>query len=249
VLRLDEIESLVELLVTLSDPKGHGLVYAALDPAVERFLALGEEDRLGFKDALDKFVRTYSFLSQVVSFGDTKLERDYRYCRALAACLRDKVSIERLDLGSEVELSHLRNEVTFTGSLALAADSGEVKSIFGEGTGKQHDPDVEPLSRIIEILNERFGLTLGEGDQLLFDQFEEDWASDPELAAQAQNNTIENFKLVFDPRFINTIVTRMDSNEAIFKQILDDDEARALIGEYYLRKVYERLRRHDNGGS
>ncbi len=49
-----------------TEPKDHGQVYALLDPAVERFQALDEEDRLGFKDALDKFVRTYSFLSQVV---------------------------------------------------------------------------------------------------------------------------------------------------------------------------------------
>lgn len=52
------------------------------------FEALNEEDRLGFLDALHKFVRTYSFLSQVVSFGDAKLERDYIYCRALASRLR-----------------------------------------------------------------------------------------------------------------------------------------------------------------
>src|SRR6266545_4626517 len=112
VLRPQEIDQVVALLVTISDPKEHGLVYSALDPAGERFKALDEEDRLDFKDALDKFCRTYAFLAQVVSFGETKLERDYLYCRALAACLRDKVMIERLDLGSEVELSHLRNEIT-----------------------------------------------------------------------------------------------------------------------------------------
>ena len=37
-------------------------------------------------------MRTYSFLSQVVSFGDSKLERDYLYCRALAARLRDQLA-------------------------------------------------------------------------------------------------------------------------------------------------------------
>jgi type I restriction enzyme R subunit len=242
VLRPDEIESVVALLVMMSDPKEHGLVYSALDPAVERFRELRQEDQLDFKDALDKFVRTYAFLAQVVSFAETKLERDYLYCRALAACLRDKATIERLDLGSEVELSHLRNEITFSGPLSLAANSGEVKAIFGEGTGKVHEPDIEPLSQIIEVLNERFGLKLGEADQLFFDQFEEDWAADPKLAAQANNNTLDNFKLVFDPKFLNTIVTRMDSNEAIFKKILDDDDFRAVLADYYLRRIYARLR-------
>ncbi len=39
----------------------------------------------------------YSFLSQIVSFGETIWERDYVYCRALASNLRDETTIERLD--------------------------------------------------------------------------------------------------------------------------------------------------------
>jgi type I restriction enzyme R subunit len=242
VLRADEIENTVALLVAIRDPKQHGQVYAALAPAVERFNALDEDERLGFKDALDKFVRTYSFLSQIVAFGNPELERDYLYCRALAACLRDAATVTKLDLGSEVELSHLRNEITYEGSLSAAADTGEVKSLFGEGRGKQHEPVVEPLSQIIQVLNDRFGLNLDDTDQLLFDQFEETWTADPELAEQARNNTLENFRLVFDPKFLNTIVTRMDANEAIFKQVLDDHDFREVLSDFYLRKVYARIR-------
>jgi hypothetical protein len=94
----------VVLLLTITDPRQHGKVYAILDVAVERFRALEEHDRVGFKDALNKFVRTYAFLSQIVTFTDSKLERDYTYCRALASKLRDETTIERLDLGTEVEL-------------------------------------------------------------------------------------------------------------------------------------------------
>ena len=243
VLRADEVEATVALLITLTDAKDHGRVYALLDPAIDRFNALDEEDRLGFKDALDKFVRTYAFIAQIITFGETKLERDYMYCRALATCLRDASTIERLDLGSEVELTHLRTEATFEGSLALIADTGEIKTIFGDGAGKKHEPDIEPLSTIINLLNERYGTNLGEADQLLFDQFEETWAADDDLAAQARNNTLDNFRLVFDPKFLNTVVSRMDSNEAIFKRILDDDDFRELLADFYLKKMYQRLRR------
>jgi type I restriction enzyme R subunit len=241
VLRPEEIERAVAVLVTIADPKAHGQVYAALDPAVERFWALSEEDRLGFKDALDRFVRIYSFLSQVVSFGDTKLERDYLYCRALAACLRDAATVERLDLGSEVALSHLRNEVTFEGSVGLSAEAGEVTTFTGDAIGKRHEPELEPLSKIIEVLNERFGMKLGEADQHFFDAFEETWVADPDLVSQARENTLENFSLMFDRKFMNTIVTRMDDNEAIFKQVLDDQEFRQALLDFYVRKVYGRL--------
>jgi len=172
----------------------------------------------------------------------TPLERDYQYCRALAAYIRNAATVERLDLGAEVELTHLRTEMTYEGSLALTATVGEVKGIVGEGKGKQYEADVEPLSRIVDVVNEHFGLELGEADQLLFDQFEESWAADKDLVDQAQNNTMENFRLVFNPKFINTIVTRMDANEAIFKQILDDSEFQDVLADFYVRKVYSRLR-------
>ena len=242
VLRPDETEATVAALLASPDPGSHGQVYAALDPAVERFAALGEGDRFEFKDALDKFVRTYSFLSQVVSFVDPKLERDYICCRALASRVRDASRVERLDLGEQVELTHLRTEMTFEGSLALDSDTGEVQTIFGEGLGRQTEPELEHLSEIVAELNERFGLNLNEQDQLLFDQFEETWVADPEVVAQARGNTLENFRLVFDDRFLGTVVSRMDENEAIFKRILDDDDFRQALLEMYATRVYRKAR-------
>ena len=38
-----------------------------------------------------------------------------------------------------------------------------------------------------------------------------------------------------------TIVTRVDANDEIDKKILDDEDFRVTLGEFYLRKVYERL--------
>ena len=102
------------------------------------------------------------------------------------------------------------------------------------------------MSQIVQTLNERFGLDLDERDQLLFDQFEETWVADPEVADQARNNTFDNFRLVFDRLFLNTVVGRMDDNEAIFKRILDDEEFREVLADWYARKVYERARREDD---
>jgi len=242
VLRIEEIEATVELLVTFGGAKDHGQVYAALDSAVERFKALEEEDRLRFKDALDRFVRTYSFLSQIVEFGDSKLERDYRYCRALASVLRDQNTGEKLDLGSAVELSHLRSEITFEGSLSLEGGDGEVKTIYGEGRGSQQEHEPEALSQIIDELNERFGLNLNERDQLFFDQIEGDWLADPDLTAQARNNSVENFRLVFDRSFVDTVAKRVMDNEDIARRFFDDEEFKQVLIDWYAEKVYRQAR-------
>jgi type I restriction enzyme R subunit len=102
---------------------------------------------------------------------------------------------------------------------------------------------VEHLSQIVDELNERFGLNLDERDQLLFDQFEETWVADPDVVDQARSNSLENFRLVFDQRFLDTVVARMDDNEAIFKRILDDEEFRQVLMDLYAGRVYRRARR------
>ena len=56
---------------------------------------------------------------------------------------------------------------------------------------------------------------------------------------------IEYRRVLFSPRdnkFMDTIVGRMDSNEEIFKRILDDEEFQSVLADYYLHRVYERLR-------
>ena len=243
VLRPEEVEAAVPVLLGVGAPndKRSAETYALLGPAKTRFEQMHDEERLEFRDALNRFVRTYSFVSQIAAFTDPALERDYVFCRALSSYLRDAGTVERLDLGAEVELTHLRHQMTFTGSLSLESEVGEVQSFFGEGKGSQLELDMEHLSSIIEVLNDRFGTDLTDVDKLLLDQFEESWVADGELADQAQNNSLDNFRLVFDKKFLQTIITRVDANEEIFKKILDDEDFRATLGEFYLRKVYDRL--------
>ena len=100
--------------------------------------------------------------------------------------LRDPATVERLDLGTEVELTHLRIELTYAGALSLDADDRRGQhSLFGDGRGASMTPTSSTCPRSSDELNERFGLELDERDQLLFDQFEQDWLADPEVTAQA----------------------------------------------------------------
>jgi len=240
VLRDDEVEPAVRLIASLGNERDHPKLYALLDPAVERFKDLPEKTQDEFRGALQRFTHVYSFLSQVVCFTDTSLERDYLYARALGLMLPGH-SEGKLDLGQEVELTHLRLEKTFEGSAALEHGEPDITTIF-DGRGGRNDPQPEHLSQIVALINERFGMQLTEADQLLFDQFEQSWVEDDTLATQAQQNDLGNFRLAFDREFMKTIVTRMDANNEIFKKILDDADVRDFLADVYVRKVYHRLR-------
>lgn len=194
VLAGDEIENAVALLT--AEPLDHGRVSASLQPAVDRFRALDEAEQDRFREALNRFVRVYSFLSQIVSFADTKLERDYLFCRFLATLVREDAG-GIVDLSSEVELTHLRFEKTHEGSVSLSADEGEVVTIFS-GTGRSTEQEPEPLSVIIERLNAAFGIDWTDADRLVFDAAAADLVADQDVQLKAVVNTPENFGLVFE---------------------------------------------------
>ena len=244
VLHGEEVEAGVQALLAVTETSGHGVVYAALDPARDRFGQLDEEVQDAYRDVLTRFVNMYAFVSQIVPYVDRELERDYTFARALLAYLPGQAA-ERLDLGSEVELTHLKIAQTYEGSGSLAEGGGEVVAIFS-GRGKEHELAKEHLSQIVDVINERFGLELGEADQLLFDQFEETWAADETLVARARNNDFDNFRLVFDRTFIDTVVKRMDQNADIFKRILDESDFQQTVLDYYATRLYERLRAEHN---
>lgn len=75
-----------------------------------------------------------------------------------------------------------------------------MRTLFGE-VGRLYDPDEAPLSQIIGVINERYGLNLGDADRLLPEQFKSEMVADDELGARARANTLENSKLVFEKRF------------------------------------------------
>jgi type I restriction enzyme, R subunit len=85
---------------------------------------------------------------------------------------------------------------------------------------------------------------LNERDQLLFDQFEQTWLANDDVA-RARNNTFDNFRLVFDREFEKTLIGRMQCNEAIVLRILDDEEFGDALMELYAKRVYERARGND----
>ena len=94
---------------------------------------------------LARFVNLYGFISQIVTYVDRRLERDYLYARALLAYLPGQQA-ERLDLGSEVALTHLKIAQTYEGSASLAEGGGEVVAIFS-GRGLVARPgDRTPLA-------------------------------------------------------------------------------------------------------
>lgn len=239
VLRADEVETMVGFL--LADPeKHHERILMMMGPAVDRFRALDEARRDEFRDVLTRFTRIYSFLSQVVSFTDVKLERDYLFCRRLSQMVRTE-SVSSVDLGDAVELTHLRMEKQWEGDASLDDADGEVVTIYG-GSGRTQLVDEVPLSEVIRKINERHGSNISDTDRLLVDQVADDIVGDEQVQVQALANDEESFGVGFDKTWMGALTGRLSTNEKFAFELLDNDELRSALVEEYRPDIYKRAR-------
>ena len=226
--------------VLLLSENAHAQIHAALQPAVERFAGLSDEDQEAFRDALGRFVRVYGFLSLVVPFRNPELERDYLFCRALAALTRDSSAGETISLGSEVELTHLRHELTFEGSIDLPGGEAEVTTIYS-GSGPMVDPEEERLSEIIARINARLGTDWTDEDRLVFEAAARDLIADVHVQNQAASNDEATFRdHVFPDRYQKALLARMDRNSGLIYEYLDDEALQAAVRDIYAVEVHRR---------
>ncbi len=222
--------------------KGNGALYQALARPKQRFEGLDDDEQEQFHHDLDAYVRAYAFLAQIVTWTDAELEKLYVFARSLASDLPPRPGDASMDLGSEVELTHLRIEHRGEVDAAIGDNPTEALSSFtGGGSSGSGDPETERLSAIIDRLNDRHGLNLSLIDALLFEQFKGDWLADDELAGQARANTFENFMIKFQQKFMTTVLARMDTNAELFRAINDDKGFASDLQASYGRDVYATL--------
>ncbi len=234
---LDPGEMQQAAVLILDKDSNHAQIHAAMQPAVERFKALNEDDQNMFRDALTRFVRVYGFLAQIVKFANPSLEGDYIYCRALAMLIRDQSIGSPIDLGSEVELTHLRHDKIFEGSISLPGDEGEVQTIYS-GAGPLGDPDEELLSEIIARINELHGTDWTAKDRLALDVAAQDLVEDEQIQNQAVNNDEATFRdHVFPDQFEKALISRQDRFGEFIFAYLDNKEMQAAVAAVYAARV------------
>jgi len=225
-------------------PSDHQTMNAALDPAVDRFKALQEKDKDQaelWRGQLVDFRNLYAFLSQVIPYQDTDLERTYIFLRHLASKLPRRSNASQYDFDDEVKLEYYRLQKISEGSIDLK--DGYAQPLDGPtsvGTAVIRETAVK-LSQLINIVNERFGTDFNQADQLFFDQIIEAASLSEELQQAAKVNSADKFTLLLN-RFLESLfVERMDQNEAIFARYMNDESFKKVVADWLTKEIYTKL--------
>lgn len=227
----------------------HRAMNAVLDPAVNRFrdLQAKEEDAAElWRGKLYAFRNLYAFLSQIIPYQDSDLERLYTYLRHLASKLPKRATGPGYHFDDDVRLEYYRLQKISEGSISLK--EGKAYPLDGPrevGSGMVRE-EVLPFSRLIDVINERFGTDFNEADQLFFDQIVEEAVMDDSLLQAARVNPIDKFQLVFRQVLESLFIDRMELNEELFAKFMNDKEFQRLVAKGLGQRVYARLPKIQN---
>ena len=235
-----EIDRFAEIFYTDKEqgPGDLGKLQGTIRPALDRFEALEEEKQELFKSTLARFNRIYAFITQVCRLFDKEIHKFSVYAKFLYTMLpkggRDKVYVD-----DKVLLEYYRLEKDFEGGIQLESTPDGFRPITGEAGRREKQRD--PLTVIIDKINEKYGTNFTEMDKVLL-QMENDYAAQDKWHSYAQNNDRKTFMLLFEKDFPNMAAARYEQNDSFFVKLFSDPDMMRQVMETVGAVLYERLK-------
>ena len=219
-------------------------LFPVIDEVVTRFNDLDVSEQDKFRKLLRDYNRTYSFLSQIISFQDMELEKLYAFGKVLLRKLpvrRESLPVEIL---RQVDLDSYRIELITQGEIRLKESdkSLEPKESLEYKTPKEEE---EPLSRIIEEMNDRYGTEFNETDKVILLRLKNSLENNADLKTSARINSEENFKLSFRHMFDEVLLSFISDHFAFYRKINDNKNLKKDLVDNIFTMVYKGLKEED----
>ena len=190
----------------------------------------------------------YTFLSQIVDYGNTAIEKRFLFYRRLLPLLEFGREREGIDL-SKVILTHhtLKN----LGKRPIPLGGGEyqkLQPLTESGAGRVQEKQKAYLAEIIARVNDLFEGDLTEDDRLVYvnNVIKGKLLESQILVQQAANNTKEQFSNSPDlsSELMNAIIDAFAAHSTMSKQALDSEKVRNGLRDILLgpAQLYEALR-------
>lgn len=216
-----------------------GKLKSKIQPALDRFDALEAEKQDMFKSALARFNRIYSFITQVCRLFDKEIHKFSIYAKFLSKML-PKGGSDKIYIDDKVLLEYYKLEKDFDGSIQLEPTEEGFTPITGEAGRREKKKD--PLTVIIDKINEKYGTEFTEMDKVLL-QIENDYAAQDKWKSYAKGNDFKTFMLLFEKDFPAMAAARYEQNEDFFVKMFSDPDMMKQVMESIGSVVYERLKK------
>ena len=193
---------------------------------------LDTEKQEEFKSKIQSYIRLYSYISQISSFGEIEWEKTYVFLRFLNKKLPKGVS-EKISIIDSVDLDSLRIQMIGESTLSLEDKKGELYPL-SDGVGGIMEEPTELLSEIIEKINSVFGLDLREEDKVDIQNVEKRIKENEDMKKVYHGNNSEDvkqehFEKLLREMFVDYTGERLD----FYKKVMDEKVFTYIKGSMY----------------
>jgi len=106
------------------------------------------------------------------------------------------------------------------------------------GTGGTSEPEPEPLSKILELLNERFSYDFDEGDRIFIEQLKKNVQERDAVQKSTEVNSASDARLTFGMATEDELQGMIDKNFQLYRKITDDEAS----GELFFDLLFDHVR-------
>ena len=240
----EQVDELVERF--LSDDAGREALDPILDECVAEYLrSLDEDGQVDFKGKAKAFLRSYGFLAAILPYTDAEWEKLSIFLNLLVPKLPAPVEEDpSRGLLEAIDMDSYRVEKKAVQQIQLPDEDAEVEPAPTDGGGQKPEPEIAPLSTIIEEFNARFGnIAWKDQDKInrvIAEELPAKVAADKAYQNAAATSDEQNARIELD-RALERAVTDMLADHAdLFKLFSDDPSFRKWLSEMIFAMTYGR---------
>ncbi len=237
----DDVDTFIELILEKKDNSGK--IISLIQKVIETgYLTLDDEEKPEFRKKTNNYIRSYSFLSQIITYIDIELEKFYLFTKILFKYLPWERESLPLEITEMVDMDKYALQEQENGSILLEKLDQIIENKQKDGHGKKLTTK-EMLEIIVTEINEQFGYEFKDFHKVINDV--KDYLKQNEsLKATMQAKDIGEakrlkFNEVINEAFIDNIdkfmevVTKMDENKAFEKYL------KGSLYNWFLRELDE----------
>jgi type I restriction enzyme R subunit len=236
-----QVDKLVELYLGGAD---RDLLDPILDACVAAYREqLDEDGQVEFKGKAKAFVRTYGFLSSILSYTNADWEKLSILLNFLISKLPAPIE-EDLSAGilEAIDMDSYRVEKQAAVRIQLADEDAEIQPVPPGGGGGNHGPELDRLSNILKVFNDQFGniewTDEDRVDRLITEDIPRRVSADPAYQNARQYSDKQNARIEHDKALTRVMTDVLKDDMELFKQFMDNESFRYWMAETVFGLTY-----------
>jgi type I restriction enzyme R subunit len=220
-----------------------------LDPMLDACVAdyrerLDEDGQVDFKGKAKAFLRTYGFLSSILSYTNAEWEKLSIFLTFLVPKLPAPVE-EDLSKGilEAIDMDSYRVEKQAAARIQLPDADAEIEPVPTTGGGRRPEPELDRLSNILKAFNDQFGnIPWSDADRvqkLITEDIPKRVAADTAYQNAKKNSDKQNARIEHDKALARVMTALINDDMELFKQFTDNESFRHWMLNTVFGMTYE----------